>query len=279
MSRTLNGRRIVLTGASGAIGRVVASQLADAGAKLVLAARSADTLNEMARTFSARGVESLAVTGDLCIPADRERLIAAAVERFGGIDVLINNAGLSSWIHFSRSDEESLRTLMEVNFFAPTELIRLALPHLTEGNEPAIVNISSICGRVALPAFADYSATKFALSGITEALRGEMARFGIDVILVVPGKVRVDRSRHMLRMEGKAKLDFDKGIAPEQVATAIVRALQKGKRETVIAPFPQRFLIRLRRWWPSLVDWGLSRKVRKLYAGEEATKAPAAVGN
>ena len=88
-----------------------------------------------------------------------------------------------------------LRQVMEVNFFAPAELIRLAIPVLEQGRQPAIVNVASMCGRRAMPAWTEYSASKFALCGLTEALRGEMARFDIDVLLIVPGLTRSDLSQ------------------------------------------------------------------------------------
>ena len=106
--------------------------------------------------------------------ADRRRLLDAAVERFGGLDVLINNAGVASFGHFADCTEAILRQVMEVNFFAPAELIRLAIPILTRGRQPAIVNVASMCGRRGMPAWSEYSASKFALCGLTEALRGEL---------------------------------------------------------------------------------------------------------
>ncbi len=104
--------------------------------------------------------------------ADRQRLLDEVQARFGGLDVLINNAGVASWAHFADSTEAILRQVMEVNFFAPAELIRRAIPMLTRGNQPAVVNVASMCGRRAMPAWSEYSASKYALSGLTEALRG-----------------------------------------------------------------------------------------------------------
>ena len=169
MRRTLAGKRVVLTGASSGIGRALASELARAGANLVLAARSGEKLDEAVHSLSGGTAKAFAVPTDLTQPADRERLIAAAIEKLGGIDLLINNAGIAGWGHFANSDEVVMRHVMEVNFFAPVELIRLALRPLSGGNEPAIVNISSMCGRRAMPAWPEYSASKFALCGISEA--------------------------------------------------------------------------------------------------------------
>src|SRR5207302_2835172 len=153
---------------------------------------------------------------------------------FGGLDILINNAGVGSFGHFAESSEAVLRQVMEVNFFAPAELIRLAVPHLQRGVRPAIVNVSSMCGRRGLPAWPEYSASKFALCGLTEALRAEMVRFGIDVLLVLPGLTRTDLGSHLLRNQGRMRIDFTGGMKPEMVAERIVRALEKNRTETVL---------------------------------------------
>src|SRR5437879_10746044 len=107
-----------------------------------------------------------------------------------------------------------MRKVMEVNFCAAVDMIRAAIPALTMGDQPAIVNIASMCGRRGLPAWTEYSASKFALCGLTEALRGEMARFDIDVLLMVPGLTQSDLPRHLLRNEGRMKIDFQDGMAP-----------------------------------------------------------------
>ena len=148
--------------------------------------------------------------------------------------MLINNAGVASFGHFDESSEAILRQIMEVNFFAPAELIRLAIPQLTQGRQPAIVNVASMCGRRGLPAWPEYSASKFALCGLTEALRGEMARFDIDVLLIVPGLTRSDLGRHLLRNDGRMKIDFDAGHAAGRRGGGILRALQKNRPETVL---------------------------------------------
>jgi short-subunit dehydrogenase len=264
MTRDLQGRRILITGASSGIGKALAQQLAPLGAKLVLAARSEDKLNALADSLPGPKENVLVASADITSEVDRQRLLDRAVERFGGLDVLINNAGIASWAHFADSTEEIMRQIMEVNFFAPAELIRKAIPILTSGVEPAIVNVASMCGRRAMPAWSEYSASKYALCGLTEALRGELARFDIDILLIVPGLTRSEFSQHFLRAEGKAKIEYDKGMPPEAVAARIVRSLQKNKTETWIGSDTQ-WMLRVNRWLPRFVDYMLARKVRKLY--------------
>jgi short-subunit dehydrogenase len=192
------------------------------------------------------------------------------VEHFDCLDVLINNAGVASFGHFANSSEAILRQIMEVNFFAPAELIRLAVPILDQGQQPAIVNIASMCGRRGLPAWPEYSASKFALCGLTEALRGEMARFDINVLLVLPGLTRSDFGRHLLRNEGRMRIDFNHGMPVEDVAARILLALRKNRTETVLG-WEARWILRANRFFPRLVDRMMGRRVRELY------KEPAAV--
>jgi short-subunit dehydrogenase len=265
MVRDLTCRRLLITGASSGIGRCLAEQAALQGACVAAAARSADKLDELARSLQSRGAEIFPIQADVTSEADRQRLIAAVVDRFGGLDVLIHNAGVAGWGHFATATEDLLRQTMEVNFFAPAELIRLAIPHLTQGRQPAIVNVASMCGRRGLPAWPEYSASKFALCGLTEALRGEMVRFDIDVLLILPGLTCSDMSRHLLRSEGRMKIEFDKGMPPEQVAAGILTALQKNRTETVLG-WEARWILFVNRFFPWFVDRQLAHRVRQLYA-------------
>src|SRR5207302_7396927 len=131
-----------------------------------------------------------------------------------------------SFGHFDSSTEAVVRQMMEVNFFAPAELSRGAVPLLRQGQQPAIVIIASMCGRRGLPAWPEYSASKFALCALTEALRGEMVRFHIDVLLVLPGLTSTGMGNHLLRNEGRMKIDFKQGISPDLVAAKVLAALR-----------------------------------------------------
>lgn len=261
MARNLDGKRAIVTGASGGIGRAIAKALAAAGAKVALAARSADKLAEAAREI---GGHALAVPTDITKPDDRERLIQTTLAKFGGLDLLVNVAGVGAWGHFATSDEAINRTVMEVNFFAPVELIRLAVPHLTRGNDPAICNLTSMCGRAGMPAWPEYSASKFALVGLTEALRGEMARYDIDVVTVVPGLTKSDLNRHLLRSEGKADIPYDQGMTPDYVAERTVNAIRRSTRELVLGGEAKKILL-LKRFAPRLLNRIVARKVARLY--------------
>jgi short-subunit dehydrogenase len=265
MAREIRGRRFLITGASGGIGRALAEQAASAGARLAIAARSRDNLNALADTLRARGAEVHTIPADVSSATDRERMLEEAESNLGGLDVLVNNAGVAAWGHFATSTEDILRQVMEVNFFAPVELIRSAIPHLERGNNPAVVNVCSMCGRRGMPAWPEYSASKFALAGMTEALRGELQRFDIDVLLIVPGLTKTSLQKTMLRSEGRAKIDYDKGMPPEQVAARIMKSIRSGGFETVIGS-DARWMLRMNRFFPRLLDWLIGRNIRKLYA-------------
>jgi short-subunit dehydrogenase len=267
MRRRINDKRILVTGASGGIGRCICQQLAELGARVAVAARSAERLQELGAQLTALKAEVLVLPGDVTSDHDQTGWLDIIRQRWGGLDVLINNAGVASWAHFADSTEEILRQVMEVNFFGPVELIRKSIPLLTQGDEPAVVNVASMCGRRAMPAWPEYSASKFALCGMTEAFRGELARFDIDVLLVLPGLTRTGLHDHLLMNEGRAPIDFRTGMPPEKVAAAVVKALVRNQTETVVGG-DARWLLRANRFFPVLVDWLIARRVRKLYKTE-----------
>ncbi len=235
---------------------------------MALVARSAERLDAVAGELAALpDADVLAIPADVTVEAERTRMLQAAAGHFDGLDVLVNNAGIGSFGHFGTSSEEVLRQVMETNFFAPAELIRQAIPLLTRGRQPAIVNVSSMCGRLGMPAWSEYSASKFALCGLTEALRGELARFDIDVLLIVPGLTRTDLRANLLHNTGRLKIEFEKGLPPEKVAAAILRSLRKNTTEKVVGLDAKLFLL-FNRWLPRLLQRLIARGVRKLYETE-----------
>ena len=266
MQRDLTGLRAIVTGASRGIGRLTAERLAQAGVAVVLAARSADELQRVAQGIVDSGGRAVACPVDLTTTEGRERVIESAEREFGGLDVLVNNAGVASWGHFATSNEAILRTIVEINFFAPAELTRSAVRLLKDGHTPIVVNVASLCGKHGLPAWPEHSASKAALVGLTEALHCEFVRFGIDVSLVVPGLTKShDLSKHLLRKDGKATLDFANATPPEQVAEAIVGAVKTGRRQTLVGR-DTRLLLLAHKFFPRFVDRMIARKVTQLYA-------------
>jgi short-subunit dehydrogenase len=267
MRRSLQGKRVLITGASRGLGKALAEEAAQRGARLALAARSAKPLELLATQLRASGGDAVPIPADLTSVDDRRRLLDTVRDSLGGLDVLINNAGVGSFGHFAESTETILRQVMELNFFAPAELMRAAIPLLAYGQQPGIVNISSMCGRRGLPAWPEYSASKFALAGLSDAVRGELVRYGISVLLVLPGLTQTGLASHMLRNEGRMAIDFTGGMRPEYVARRILDALERNRREIVLGR-EAIWMLRINRLWPWLVDRLMQRKVRQLYAAD-----------
>jgi short-subunit dehydrogenase len=268
MRRDLRGRVVLITGASRGIGRRACERLAKLGAKLALTARSVDELTKVVGEARVAGATAEAFPGDLTDPDDRTRIVKDVVSRFGGLDVLVNCAGVCSFGEFSTSTEAIVRRVMEVNFFAQTEMIRLVQPHLltsawTAGDDwrPAVVNVASICGRWGIPSMPEHCASKHAFVGLTEALRGEFERYGIDVLLVLPGLVRSDDlNRHLLRNDGKFYLDFEGAQPADEVAAAVVRSLIRNRTEAAVG-FVSWCVWIFRRLFPRGVRFFMQRKV------------------
>ncbi len=277
MRRQLAGKRCLLTGASGGIGRALAQALAQAGVRLMLTGRRQEALAELARQLQSQGSHADFCPADLTQPAQRQHLVEQTIRSLGGLDLLINNAGIGSWGHFDTSTPEILRTIMEVNFFAPVELTRLAMPHLMQGEQPAVVNITSMCGRRGMPAWSEYSASKYALVGMSEAWRGEFVRFQVDVITIVPGLTNSGLDQHLLRKEGRAQIRFERGMTPDYLAAQILRAIERNRREVVIGREARQLLF-FQRWFPRLTDWLIGRKIRALYRKDATPSSPPGSG-
>jgi len=247
-----------VTGASSGIGRALALELARHGADLVLLARRGDRLDEVAAGIQRIGRRAEVVVGDVTDPAVRLLAIQAAEEKFGGLDLLVNNAGVAAHGRFATAQTERLRPIMEVNFFAPAELIREALPLLLEGRQPMVVNVGSILGKRGCPHKSEYSASKFALHGFSEALRAELTPFGIDVLVVVAGPTDTEHFDHLLEDQGELPWGDPRRASPARVARSIVRAIESGRHEAVTS-WRGWFLVMLNRFCPRLVDRIMAR--------------------
>ena len=270
--RQIAGLRILVTGASQGIGRALALEAARRGARVLAAARSVELLAELEHEASSAGHPLFTVVADVTVPADRQKMVDEAIARLGGLDVLLNNAGIGATGHFADASPDRLRQIFEVNFFGLTETTRACLPLLKQGNRPAILNISSIAGRRGIPARSDYSASKFAVQGFSEALRAELAKDGIDVLLVNPGLTQTNFSRNMLEQKAKVKMDHLRGMTSEEVARRTLRALAKGKNEVTFT-LKGWLLVLVSRFFPWLVDRIAKKKVRELFKDEiEARK-------
>jgi short-subunit dehydrogenase len=265
--RQIADLRILITGASQGIGRALALEAARRGAKVLAAARSEELLAELAREAQDAGHPIQTVRADVTVAAGRQKMADEAVRLYGGLDVLINNAGIGATGHFADAAPERMRAIMEVNFFGLTETTRVCLPLLKKGKTPAILNISSIAGRRGIPARSDYSASKFAVQGFSEALRAELAKDGIDVLLVNPGLTQTNFSKNMLEQKAKVQMDHLRGMTSEQVACKTLDALAAGRNEVSLS-FKGKLLLLVSRFFPWVVDMVTRKKVRELFREE-----------
>jgi short-subunit dehydrogenase len=246
MVDSLHNATVVITGASSGMGRGAALAFARRGANLVLSARREEPLRKAADDCKAFGVRAIAVRADVTDPAQMHALAESAVEQFGGIDVWINNAGLSLWGPFANISIEAQNRLIEVNLIGVMNGTHAALPHmLSAGGRGVIINMASVGGRIPFPFAAAYSASKFGVKGFTEALRYELAaETGIEVCGLYPGFVDTPTNVHSANYTGRALRPVPPILMPERLAEAMVslalrprRALHVGLHHALAAPY------------------------------------------
>ncbi len=256
----LPGKIVLITGASGGIGAAMARSFHARGALLSLMARSADKLESVARETKA-----VFTVGDVTSDQDRRLAVEATLAAHGRIDVLVNNAGAGMYVPAWRADMAQVRGLYELNYFAPLELIQLVVPEMRKRGGGMIVNMSSIAGKVSLPWFSNYTASKFALCAVTDGLRIELAPFNIRCMTVCPGYVKTNFQDNSLASRPPDRLWRFKQfvLSPEQCAEAAVKGIEREKR-TVIVPATGRLLHLAYSIFPSAVDLFLARIYRGL---------------
>jgi short-subunit dehydrogenase len=265
------GSRILITGASQGIGKALTVEAVRRGARVLAVARSGDLLDQLQDSVHDHKGTLHHLVGDVTSPEDRQRMADAARDQLGGLDVLVNNAGIGATGHFAEVSAERLRKIMEVNFFGTTETTRVLLPLLRRGNRPAIVNISSVAGKRGIPARSEYSASKFAVQGFSEALRAELAKDGIDVLVICPGLTQTNFSKNMLEQKARMQMDHMRGMTSEQVAVATLRAIERGRNEVCLT-FQGKLMVLVSRLLPRLADRVARKKVLSLFKDEIAAR-------
>ncbi|HZE81675.1 MAG TPA: SDR family oxidoreductase [Candidatus Polarisedimenticolia bacterium] len=257
------GRRVWITGASSGIGEALALAFHQAGAKLILSARRED---ELKRVQSACGgePETLILPMDVTNAAELPEKTRLALSLFGGIDILVLNAGITQRSRTRETDESVYRRLMEVNFFAPEAMARALLPSMLAQKRGHIVVISSVAGKFGVPMRSGYSATKFALHGFFEALRAEEERNGVHVTMVCPGYIQTDISFSALRGDGRkhAKMDSElaHGMPADECARQILQGIGRKKKEIVVAGVREKSLVYVKRFFPTLLARMIGRR-------------------
>jgi short-subunit dehydrogenase len=245
----IEGKVVLITGASEGIGAACAAEFARAGARLSLTARCDAGLRQ------AGGPEALVTAGDLTDEETRRHTVERTVDRYGGIDVLINNAGAGFYCPSWRAPMEETRRLMELNFFSLLGLTQLVVPHMQKRGSGMIVNISSIGGKVTLPWMTLYSASKYAVCALTEGLRMELRRDHIRTMLVCPGYVKTGFQQHAYAGQAPPKVVRAKraAITAAECAAAIRRGVERDAR-TILAPKAGWLLVGAARLFPSIFE-------------------------
>lgn len=258
--RSIQGMRGLITGASSGIGLELTRQLAAAGAQLLVTARRVSSLDALAASSQDLPGQVFALAGDVTDPAHRARLSDTVRQRWGALDLLVNNAGVGAVGSFAQADPERLHRVFDLNFFAAVELIRDTLPLLRAGRTPVIVNISSVLGHRAVPRKSEYCASKFALHGFSDSLRAELVPEGIGVLLVSPSTTRTEFFDRML--EGaESQTAGSSGASAESVARHTLRAIRRGRDEIILTP-GGKLLVWLDRLCPTLANRLVARYTR-----------------
>ena len=256
--RQLAGKCAIITGASSGIGRELAIQLAAKKVNMVAAARRIERLESLAQEIKSVGGNCTPLACDVTQPADRQRLFSTCVDSFGGCDIVINCAGIGAMGRFDEADEQRLRKIFEVNFFAAAELMRAALPLLAKSDDGLIVNINSVLGHFAPPLKSEYCATKFALRGLSDSIRSELSAGNIGVLNVCPSTT--DSEFFDAAIEDKTGKDWKQrgAMSPATVAQKTISAMERRKREVILSA-GGKFFVWLNKIAPGLANKLLSR--------------------
>ncbi|MEO8710885.1 MAG: SDR family oxidoreductase [Parafilimonas sp.] len=247
-------KTVLVTGGTDGIGRALVNSLMNQGAKVITCGRNYDKLYQLQTLYA--GKTLLAISADVSNEADCKEMISQAVNAFGTIDILINNAGISMHALFSETDLETIHRVMDINFWGAVYCTKYALPYITE-NKGTVAAISSIAGYRGLPGRSGYSASKFALQGWMEALRTELLYSGVNIMWVCPGftksnirKVALDKDA---QPQGETPLDENSLMSAEECAVHILKAIEKRKRSVVLTSQGKETIL-LNRLLPELAD-------------------------
>lgn len=255
---SLAGRNVLLTGGGGGIGGAIAEALLARGAAVLLVDRDAAALAAAATRFAAAGDRVGTAACNLTDAADRATLVQTAAQWRGGIDVLVNNAGVNQFGLLQDQSPAQVALALAVNVEAPIQLCRALLPQLLARPEAHIVNMGSVFGSIGYAGYAVYSATKFAMRGFSEALRRELADTGVRVHCLAPRATRTP-----INSPAVEAMNAELGVAmddPRVVGEALCAVLEQGTAFKVVG-WPEKFFARLNALLPGLVDGALRKQL------------------
>ncbi|TXK50264.1 SDR family oxidoreductase [Pontibacter qinzhouensis] len=252
----MKNKVILVTGGTSGIGKACAFAFGRAGAKVAFSGRDEKRLQETAQELEAAGIETIAIKADVAVEQECERMVAETVARFGKLDVLINNAGISMRALFQDLDLDVIRKVMDINFWGTVYSTKFALPYI-QAAKGSIIGISSIAGYRGLPARTGYSASKFAMHGFLETLRTELLHSGVHVLIACPGFTASNIRNSALaangQQQGETPREEEKMMSAEEVADRILKATQQRKRDLVMT-LQGKMAVWVNKLFPSLAD-------------------------
>jgi short-subunit dehydrogenase len=257
MRELFKDKVVIVTGASSGIGAATAKRFADAGSKVMLAARSETKLSDIINEIKLSGGVADYVVTDVSIESDCANLIKTTVDKFGGIDILVNNAGISMRANFLDVNLDVIRHLMDVNFWGTVYCTKYALPYLLE-RRGSLIGVSSVAGFHGLPGRTGYSASKFAIHGFLETIRIENLKKGLHVMIIAPGFTATEIRNHALTADGSEQGESPRDektlMSPEYVADWILKGIRRKKRNKLLT-WDGRLTALFQRILPTLIDW------------------------
>jgi short-subunit dehydrogenase len=257
MPISLKDKVVLITGASSGFGKDAACLFAKEGCKVVLAARRLDRLQALASEIQNAGGEALAIPVDVTERAEIDVMVQTALDLYGRIDILFNNAGFGSVNWFEKFDPaRNIETLIRVNLIGSMLVTRAVLPQMLKRREGHIINMVSVGGLIAAPTITSYSASKFGLRAFTDALRREVSPFGIRVSGIYPGPAKTEFGQKLERTRSREKIKRIKypHLSSEYVASRVVD-LAKRPRRTLVIPWWYRIITTFDTLFPFAVDW------------------------
>lgn len=261
----MKNKVVIITGASSGIGKATAIQFAKKGASLVIAARSLDKLEQTKQEIEDLGAAVIMVKADVSQEEDCKNIIDQAITKFGQIDILINNAGISMRALFKDTELSVIKNVMDINFWGAVYCTKFALPHILK-NKGSVVGVSSIAGFVGLPARTGYSASKFAMHGFLNALRNENLENGLHVLIACPGFTASNIRNTALKADGTSQgvspREEGKMMSAEEVAKHILSAIVN-REEQIVLTNEGKLAHWLSKFLPKIINKAVFNKMKK----------------
>ncbi|MGB1109187.1 MAG: SDR family oxidoreductase [Gammaproteobacteria bacterium] len=256
----LNDSNVILTGATGGIGRLLALGLADAGANLVLTGRRQTALDDLANELSEK-TRVVTVSADLSLAGGREKVMQTALEQLGSIDLAVLNAGGMILDAFEKSPSDSVESLININLTAPMLMSQALVSTMKARGQGRIAIMGSILGSIGMPYYAAYCASKAGLQRFAESLRRELDGSGVEISYLAPRAT--DTAFNDANARAMQKATGTAVDSPDWVADAVLRSIQADKAEAYFG-WPERFFVKLNALLPRLVDGALMKQARKM---------------